>query len=76
MKPLVGLDNLTNPLFLKIFFLQRLQYKYLGFMFEALEKIGMAIKFITMAKLFKNVEVSMHVNSGIAMLFNIERGVR
>jgi hypothetical protein len=76
MKPLIGLGVLSNPLFFKIIFFQRLQYNYLGFMFEALEKIGMATKFITMAKLFKNVEVSMCVNSSITMLFNIERGVR
>jgi hypothetical protein len=63
MKPLIGLGVLNNPLFFKIRFFQRLQYNYLGFMFVALEKIGMAIEFITMAKLFKNAKVSMCVNT-------------
>jgi hypothetical protein len=45
-------------------------------MFEALEKIGMAKKFIIMAKLFENAKVSMCVSSSIIVLFNIERGVR
>jgi hypothetical protein len=63
MKPLIGLGVLTNPLFFKIRFFQRLQYNYLGFMFVALEKIGMTTEFITMGKLFKNAEVSMYVNT-------------